>query len=217
MTTTAATGSATAAATASAAGTGKTLAGDFNTFLTLLTTQLKNQDPSSPLDTNQFTQQLVQFASVEQQINANGNLNTLIDLNKASSLYQSAAMIGHQVGAESTKLALQGGTAGLQFSLASAQPVTVSLSNQSGVEVYSTTIDGKSGANGWTWNGQTTSGQTAPDGVYNVKVASAAGSKATLPFTVTGTATAVSMDGSTPTLSLGALSVPMSAVRGIIR
>ncbi len=207
----------TPAAATTATGTGKTLAGDFNTFLTLLTTQLKNQDPSSPLDTNQFTQQLVQFASVEQQINANANLNTLIDLNRASNLYQSAAMIGHQVGAESTRLALQGGTAGLQIPLATAQPVTISLSNQSGAEVYSTTIDGKSGANAWTWNGRTTGGQTAPDGIYNVKVFSAAGDKATLPFTVTGTATAVSMDGSTPTVSLGTLDLPMSAVRGIIR
>ncbi len=48
-----------------------TLAGNFQTFLTLLTTQLKNQNPLDPLDTNQFTQQLVQFAQVEQQIKQN--------------------------------------------------------------------------------------------------------------------------------------------------
>ncbi len=215
MTTIAATAASQPTATASA--TGKTLAGDFNTFLTLLTTQLKNQDPSSPLDTNQFTQQLVQFASVEQQINANTSLNTLIDLNRASSLYQAAAMIGHRIGAESSKLSLQGGSAGLQFTLASAQPVTVSIANQSGVEVYTATIDGRAGANDWSWNGQSSAGQTAPDGTYNVRLFQAAGSKATLPFTVTGTATAVSMDGGTPTVSLGGLSLPMSAVRGIIR
>jgi flagellar basal-body rod modification protein FlgD len=217
MTTTTAIGAQATAAATTATATGKTLSGDFNTFLKLLTTQLKNQDPSSPLDTNQFTQQLVQFANVEQQINTNGNLTTLIDLNRASSLYQSAAMIGHQIGADSTQLALQGGTAGLQFTLPTAQPVTISLANQSGVEVYTTTVDGAAGTNGWTWNGTTKSGQTAPDGVYNVKVSSGTGSKATLPFTVTGTATAVSMNGSTPTVSLGPLDVAMSAVRGIIR
>ena len=56
------------------------LAGNFNTFLTLLTTQLQNQDPLDPLDTNQFTQQLVEFASVEQQVNMNTNLQTLISM-----------------------------------------------------------------------------------------------------------------------------------------
>src|SRR5260370_18802675 len=49
--------------------TDATLAGTFQTFLTLLTTQLQNQNPLNPLDTNQFTQQLVQFASVELQLN----------------------------------------------------------------------------------------------------------------------------------------------------
>ena len=207
----------TTAATTTASATGKSLSGDFNTFLKLLTTQMQNQDPSSPLDTNQFTAQLVQFANVEQQINTNGNLTTLIDLNKASSLYQSASMIGHQIGAESTQLALQGGSAGLQFTLPSAQPVIVSLSNQSGVEVYKTTLDGKSGANAWTWNGQTSTGTTANDAIYNVRLSAGTGTNATLPFTVTGTATAVSMNGNTPTVSLGALSLPMSSVRGIIK
>jgi flagellar basal-body rod modification protein FlgD len=217
MATTDATAGTSGTPAATAAATGKTLAGDFNTFLTLLTTQLKNQDPTSPLDTNQFTAQLVQFATVEQQINTNNNLGTLIDLNRASSLYQSAAMIGHQIGAESTQLALQGGTAGLQFTLASAQPVTIALANQAGVEIYTTTIDGAAGANGWAWNGQTSTGRTAPDGIYNVKIHSGTTGKATLPFTITGTATAVSMDGSTPTVSLGALSLPMSAVKGVIK
>ena len=49
----------------------KTIAGNFDTFLQLLTTQLKNQNPLDPLDTNQFTQQLVQFSSVEQQLKTN--------------------------------------------------------------------------------------------------------------------------------------------------
>src|SRR3546814_4600244 len=70
-----------AAASSSAASSAATsLAGDFNTFLTLLTTQLKNQDPTSPMDSNEFTQQLVQFSQVEQQIDMNKNLETMISL-----------------------------------------------------------------------------------------------------------------------------------------
>src|SRR5919112_3505074 len=61
-----------------------TLAKNFDTFLSLLTTQLKNQNPLEPLDTNQFTQQLVQFAGVEQQIKSNETLNSLLTSSKSS-------------------------------------------------------------------------------------------------------------------------------------
>jgi flagellar basal-body rod modification protein FlgD len=70
------------AATAGLAGS-QQLAGNFDTFLQLLTTQLQNQDPLDPLDTNQFTQQLVAFASVQQQVDMNTNMQTLISLSSA--------------------------------------------------------------------------------------------------------------------------------------
>jgi flagellar basal-body rod modification protein FlgD len=54
------------------------LADNFNSFLTLLTTQLKNQDPTSPLDTNQFTQQITQMTGVEQQLLSNQLLQQLV-------------------------------------------------------------------------------------------------------------------------------------------
>ena len=63
---------------------GSTLAGNFQTFLTLLTTQLQNQNPLDPLDTNQFTQQLVQFAGVEQQLKTNDQLTSLVSLQKTA-------------------------------------------------------------------------------------------------------------------------------------
>ena len=62
--------------------TDATLAGNFQTFLTLLTTQLQNQNPLEPLDTNQFTQQLVQFASVEQQLKTDDQLTSLVSLHR---------------------------------------------------------------------------------------------------------------------------------------
>ncbi len=210
--TTAASSAVTAAATA-----GTTLAGNFNTFLTLLTTQLKNQDPTSPLDTNQFTSQLVQFASVEQQINTNTNLNTLINLSQAGSLYQASAMVGHQIAVTSDKLALQGGNAALQYTLSTAQPVSINVSNSSGTSLYQTQAQGRTGTNPWTWNGITSDGQTAPDGAYTVTVKTADAAAIAVPFNVVGTATAVTMNGTTPTIALGPLSVPASAVQGIIQ
>src|SRR6201747_1248722 len=70
---------------------------NFSTFLTLLTTQMKNQDPSSPMDSNQFTTELVQFSSVEQQINTNSSLTQLIQLTQASQIEQSSSMIGKPI------------------------------------------------------------------------------------------------------------------------
>ena len=83
-------------AAAGAAGS-QQLAGNFNTFLTLLTTQLQNQDPLDPLDTNQFTQQLVEFASVEQQVNMNTNLQTLISLQQTAEATSAMQFLGSNV------------------------------------------------------------------------------------------------------------------------
>src|SRR6266852_7931029 len=77
--------------------TGSTLAGNFQTFLTLLTTQLQNQDPLSPLDTNQFTQQLVSFSEVEQQINTNTNLQSLIAMQNTSQALSALPLVGQTI------------------------------------------------------------------------------------------------------------------------
>ena len=96
------------------------LAGDFNTFLTLLTTQIKNQSPTDPLDTNQMTNQLVQFASVEQQIAMNQNLQSLIGLEQTSQLTTSAPLIGKKVEIEADKITLQSGSGALRLPVAGA-------------------------------------------------------------------------------------------------
>src|SRR3954468_10702584 len=74
--------------------TGATLAGNFQTFLTLLTTQLQNQNPLDPLDTNQFTQQLVQFAGVEQQLKTNDQLTSLITLQQTAQSTEALGFVG---------------------------------------------------------------------------------------------------------------------------
>src|SRR6202049_4789894 len=108
MTTTTPTTSASSNSTAQAASVvgSQQLAGNFNTFLTLLTTQLKHQDPLSPLDTNQFTAQLVEFASVEQQINMNSNLQTLISMQQTSQSLQALQLVGANVTINSNTAAL---------------------------------------------------------------------------------------------------------------
>ena len=81
---------------AAGANASQQLAGNFNTFLQLLTTQLQNQNPLDPLDTNQFTQQLVEFASVEQQINMNTNLQSLISMQQTSEATSALELVAAQ-------------------------------------------------------------------------------------------------------------------------
>ena len=97
----AATSTSSTASAATAAST-QEIAGNFDTFLQLLTTQLQNQDPLDPMDTSQFTEQLVEFASVEQQIDENTNLQTLISLQQTSEATQAMQLIGSTVTVSST-------------------------------------------------------------------------------------------------------------------
>src|SRR5674476_312370 len=87
------------------------IASNFTTFLTLLTTQLKNQNPLDPLDTNQFTQQLVQFAQVEQQMKSNDQLSTLISLDKSAQATTALAYVGATVVVDGSTAALANGSA----------------------------------------------------------------------------------------------------------
>src|SRR6478752_2194235 len=88
-----------------------TMAKNFDQFLTLLTTQLKNQNPLEPLDTNQFTQQLVQFASVEQQIKSNTTLASLLQATKASTATNALGFVGTEIRADGATTKLSNGKA----------------------------------------------------------------------------------------------------------
>src|SRR6185369_7803965 len=133
------------------------LAGNFNTFLQLLTTQLQNQNPLDPLDTNEVTQQLVEFASVEQQINMNTNLQSLITMQQTSQATSALELVGSTVtvGGNSATLSNATSTAAT-WSLTTTTPATatVTVTNSSGSTAYSGTISLNAGTRSFTWNGQ---------------------------------------------------------------
>src|SRR5882672_717187 len=104
-----------------------TIAGNFNTFLQLLTTQLKNQNPLDPLDTNQFTQQLVQFSGVEQQLKTNDFLSSRVQANANSINTNAVGYIGKTVTASGTRSELANGKAVWNFSMPEAANVTVDI------------------------------------------------------------------------------------------
>lgn len=207
----------TSSTTGTAGGALASLSSNFSDFLNLLMTQLQNQDPTSPLDANSFTTELVQFSSVEQQINTNTSLTQLIQLTQAADVTQASAILGKQVTVQSSQIPLQNGSGTLNFTASTAEPVSITVQNANGGILQQVSVNASQGANSWTWDGKNSSGQMLPDGAYTVTVTSgAAGTTATaLPFTVTGTATGVTTQNNTVNLQLGALSVPFTAVTSV--
>ena len=194
-----------------------TLSNNFTDFLSLLMTQLQNQDPSSPMDSNSFTTELVQFSSVEQQISTNSNLTQLIQLTQASQIEQSSAIIGKPITVTSNQLSLQNGSAAVNFNTATTEPVGIAVYNSAGTQVQTATLTSTAGANTWKWNGQSATGATMPDGPYKVSVTQLGVDAATaaIPFTVTGTATSVQNNAGTVQVQIGGLTVPFSAVNSV--
>lgn len=184
-------------------------AGDFNTFLTLLTTQIKNQSPTDPLDTNQMTNQLVQFASVEQQISMNQNLQRLIGLEQASQLTASAPLIGKRVEVASDQIALQGGTGALKLPAAGvSQTAQITITGNGNRIIRQETVTLGSGPTTWSWNGEDNTRKPVADGAYKVSVTGMGGSRQeALPFTTFGTVTGAERAGNELQLLLGPLRV----------
>jgi len=205
----------------------QSLNSNYADFLQLLTTQLQNQDPTSPLDTNELTQQIASLSQVQQEININANLTNLISLYTASQSQSAVSYIGKQVDATGNQIDLTSSTgtsgtttssAALVYSLPStASSATVTITNSAGATVYSAAGTTVAGRNQLLWNGTTTSGTTAPAGVYNFTVTATDSSGKALATTTytTGIVTAVDTANGTSTLSLGNMSVPLSSVQEV--
>ena len=208
--------------TAQAAGAlgSQQLAGNFNTFLTLLTTQLQNQDPLDPLDTNQFTQQLVEFASVEQQVNMNSNLQTLITMQQTSQSLQALQLVGANVTINSNTAALSNATGSpATWGFSSPSPATgaVTITSSTGQVAYTGTVSLTSGNQSFTWSGKGNNGVTWPDGNYTLSInaTGANGQAVTVSTQVQGTISAVNVSQNPPQVTVGGQSYPLSAIQSI--
>jgi flagellar basal-body rod modification protein FlgD len=193
---------------------------NFDTFLTLLTTQLKNQDPLSPMDTNAFTQQLVAFSQVEQQIKTNSELTSMIQGQSASEAIAAEPMVGRTIEYNGNQTALQSGQAAFSYTLpTAAAAATVQVQDAGGNTVFSQTVDPSAGKHSLVWNGQTSSGVQLPDGgVYTIKVQAvdAKNNPITATTTATGTVTGVSVVNNAATFNVNGVSVPMSNLLTIV-
>ena len=204
-------------------GTGSTstarqgIADNFDTFLQLLTTQLKNQNPLDPLDTNAFTQQLVQFSSVEQQLKTNDFLSALVQANTNSVQTNAVNYIGKTVTAEGTRSELTGGKAVWNFALEDAANTTVTIKDKDGNVVYTEQGNLQAGAGQFEWNGKTSTGGTAPNGTYSITMTGTNVEGKTVPITTqfSGVVTGIDFTGTEPVLLIGTTRVNLSGVTAI--
>lgn len=148
------------------------LAGDMQTFLKLLTTQLQYQDPLEPMDSKEFTQQLVSFSGVEQQISTNKNLETLISKLSSQEMSSAVGYIGKDVMVATSAGNLKDGAATWNYSLDLASDSNkLTVKDAKGNVVYTTTGETKAGSHKFTWNGKDANGNDLPEGLYTLEVA----------------------------------------------
>ena len=210
----ASTASQTAASTGgSAADAQKTLSSNFDTFLTLLTTQLKNQDPLQPMDSNQFTQQLVQFSQVEQQINSNKNLESLISLTKSQTTTAAVSYLGKTLTLNDGTASLVNGQAQWTYTLPStAASAKLVVTDAKGHAIYTTGGATDSGSHVFTWDGKDATGFSHPPGTYKLQVVAQGGDGSAINSNISsqGTIDEVDLSGTEPALMIGTMSVPLS-------
>lgn len=144
---------------------------DKNAFLKLLVTQLQNQDPTAPQDTNQMVQQMTGYSSLEQLQNMNTALGSIQTQNTGLFQAQSANLIGKKVRVSSTDFNLKDGTASMTVNLASAATVSVTIKDSAG-KVMTTLDEGslKAGDNTLSWDGRDAQGNKLADGSYTVEI-----------------------------------------------
>ncbi len=200
----------------------QSLAGNFDTFLQLLTTQLQNQDPLDPLDTNQFTQQLVEFASVEQQVNMNTNLQTLISLQQTTEATSALQFLGSTVTATGNTATLSNATGSpATWSLNAAAPATanITITNSSGQTAFTGTTTLNAGTQTFSWSGQGNSSVIWPDGNYTMTISAtgANGQPVTVSTQVQGVVTGVNLSQNPPLLTVGGQNIALSQIQSISR
>ena len=192
------------------------LVSNFETFLQLLTTQLKNQDPLSPLDSNDFTAQLTQMAGVEQQLLTNDLLQALVNQGTGG-LDSAVHYIGKEVVAAGSAVRLDDGGATWSYELATnAGSATLEVLDSTGAVVWSGPApELGSGVHDFTWDGRNSAGTQLPDGgVYNLRVTatSAGGQTVGSQVLIRGVVTAVELYDGVPYVTIGGSILPMSQV-----
>jgi len=194
------------------------LADNFQTFLTLLTTQLQNQNPLDPLDTNQFTQQLVQFAGVEQQLKSNDQLKALVDIEKSAQATQALVYVGNTVAVDGSKAQFDK-SATWNFKSDKDTTATISITNSTGQTAYTGNFALKQGGSSFVWDGKGNDGVQWPAGTYTLSATGKDGTGNTVAISteVQGVVDSVDLTSSPPLLSIGGQSYTTDKIKRVVR
>ena len=194
------------------------IAGNFQSFLQLLTTQLQNQNPLDPLDTNQFTQQLVEFAGVQQQLNTNSSLSTLVSLQQTAQSTQALTFVGKTATVSGSTATMTNSSATWNLDIPSNCTMTVTITNGSGQTVFTSNYPATEG-NGqpFTWNGQGNDGTQWPDGQYKLTATAAdsSGNSVAVSTDVQGVVSSVDLTQTPPMLTINGQSYTINQIKGI--
>ena len=207
-----------ATSTSTSASDMSALSGNYQMFLQLLVTQMQNQSPLDPMDSSQFTQQLVQYSSVEQQIKANQSLTDLKTMFAVQSALAFVGYVGKTVTVDSSTTQLKEGTATWNFNgSAACDEAKIEIYDSSGNVVYTTTEKLASGDGKFEWNGETDDGGTAPAGSYTISITGkdSAGKAVTFKSETTGLVDSVDFSSSTPMLSIGGQLISAYLVKSV--
>jgi flagellar basal-body rod modification protein FlgD len=196
------------------------LASNFTQFLQLLTTQLKNQNPLDPLDTNQFTQQLVQFAQVEQQLKSNDQLSTLVSLQQTAQQSQALGFVGNTVtvDGQTAKLTAED-PAVWNFNMTKPATATFTVTNSTGQTVYSGSYTVQAGRQEFLWDGRGNNGNAWPPGSYKLTVTAkdASNQPVAVATEVEGVVDWVDLTQNPPILSVGGQEFTLDKVKRVTR
>lgn len=196
-------------------GSRTTIAQNFDTFLQILTTQLKNQNPLDPLDTNQFTQQLVQFTGVEQQLKTNEFLETLLTTTQNTQRSDAVSYIGRQVTVSGQKTEFKDGFAMWAYNAkGEVANATVTIRDAAGNVVHTQQGSLNSGNGTFTWDGKTAHGTIVPEGTYtiDIKGTNSTGKGVDISTSSVGIVSAVDFSGREPMVTVGSIRVPLSEI-----
>jgi flagellar basal-body rod modification protein FlgD len=196
------------------------ITGNLSTFLKILTTQLSNQDPTDATNTDQFTQELVEFAGVEQQINTNTKLENILTEIKSNGITPLLSYVGKTVQvSDDSQVLVQDGSAKFSYTLTdAATSVKMTIKNSSGNTVTTLTGTGQEGSNLVTWDGTDSRGNQVDDGLYTLTITaknSSGDSLTASDISLIGVVTGIETSGTTTTLSVGDANVSASDITAV--
>lgn len=197
--------------TTKAAAVTKTTGADFNMFLKLLTTQMQNQDPLSPMDSTQYTQQLAQYSQVEQTVQQTGTLKDILARLSTQDMSQAAGFIGKDAVFSSAVSGLGTKPASWNFTTERAMTSgTATVTDASGAKVLTRSLDASGATGSFTWDGTLADGTNAVAGAYTLSIQGVDAAGAAMAATISSTGTVSDVTAKNGVLSLGVNGVPMS-------